>query len=492
MKVGIICLQHETNTFLSRMTGIEQFEENMLLDGPDMAPIMSQHLHEVGGFFRGLQSARIEAVGLLAARALPYGMIKRSALDALCERIRAALQAAPPLDGLLLAPHGAAAAEHAPDADGFWMQQVRDIVGPEMPLIATADPHGNWSPAMHQAVNAVISYRTNPHVDQVERGLEAAALMARTLRGEVRPVMASAWPPMLMSIDRQCTEESPCLEFGKRMDEVRALPGILSASLFLGFPYADVPEMGSSIVVVADGDPQLAARQADLLAQELWGQRQEFTCHLPSVAEAVKQAADAPGPVCLLDVGDNVGGGSPADGTILLQALADAGQKRAFVCLFDPESAEQAAAIGSGGIGSFSLGGKTDNLHGAPLEGRFEVHSLHDGVFEETEVRHGGIRQFNQGRTAILHGMGLTIMLTSLRTPPFSLQQMLHFGLQPESFQVIVAKGVNAPIAAYAPVCKTMIRVDTPGVCTANVDHLEFKHRRKPMFPFEPETPWNS
>jgi len=175
----------------------------------------------------------------------------------------------------------------------------------------------------------------------------------------------------------------------------------------------------------------------------------------------------------------------------LAHELVKQGVGPAFVCLNDPESVQAAEAIGVGGRGELSIGGKVDDLHGPPLTAEFEVLSLHDGVFEESEVRHGGIKRFDQGRTAIVKSNGLTAMLTSLRAPPFSLRQLTAFGVEPADYQVLVAKGVNAPLAAYAPVSSELIRVDTPGVCTANVDFLKFENRLKPMFPFEKETTWS-
>jgi microcystin degradation protein MlrC len=134
----------------------------------------------------------------------------------------------------------------------------------------------------------------------------------------------------------------------------------------------------------------------------------------------------------------------------------------------------------------FRVGGKTDALHGSPLEADCTVVSLHDGRFEEPEPRHGGFAEMDQGRTAIVRTQsGLTIMLTSRRMPPFSLRQLTSCGLDPSAFDLIVAKGVNAPVAAYAPVCQQFIRVNTPGVTTADMRSLNYHHRRRPMFPFE-------
>ncbi|MDP6446332.1 MAG: MlrC C-terminal domain-containing protein, partial [Pirellulaceae bacterium] len=204
--------------------------------------------------------------------------------------------------------------------------------------------------------------------------------------------------------------------------------------------------------------------------------------------DAVDSAYSQEGPVCLLDMGDNVGGGSPADSTFLAAELSRRAQGPAFVCLFDPESQREARRAGVGARLQLTMGGKTDELHGAPLVEQVEVVGLFDGKFVETEPRHGGFTQCDQGPTAVVRDdRGLTVMLSSQRMPPFSIKQLTTFDVDPAAFQVLVAKGVNAPVAAYAPVCKQLIRVNTPGCTTADMTTLPFERRRRPLFPFERE-----
>src|SRR5262249_34535195 len=154
---------------------------------------------------------------IFATRALPFGLVTDETYAALKSRLLAALAAAGPLDGLLLGPHGATVSATIRDVDGDWMSAVRAKVGNKLPMISTADPHANLTPAMVAAGDGLTAYRTNPHIDQRARGLEAAALMARTLRGEIQPVVAAAFPPMVMNIDKQCTDEEPCLSFCRIM-----------------------------------------------------------------------------------------------------------------------------------------------------------------------------------------------------------------------------------------------------------------------------------
>lgn len=493
MRIGIVALLHESNTFAAATTPLRRFEEDLLVEGEAVRERLGGTHHEVGGFFEQLAEDAVEAVPLFAARAMPSGTIEGEAADALVARLLAAVERAGPLDGYLVAPHGAAVAAHEPDFDGHWLTALRDKVR-RVPVIGTLDLHANVSPRMVAATDALVAYRTNPHLDQRERGREAATLLVRTLRGEVRPTMAGAFPPLAVNIEAQATAESPCRELIAEAEALRARPGVLSVSLLLGFPYSDVAEMGASLAVVTDNDASLARQYADELARTWWERRAQFRGNLVSIPDAVRQAASLPGTVGLLDMGDNVGGGSPADGTLLAHEIVRQGVTPACVVLTDPTAQAQARAAGVGATLPLAVGGKADDRHGRPLQGTFTVLALYDGVFEETQVRHGGIRRFDQGPTAVVRSdSGLTVVLTSLRTAPFSLGQLTACGIDPERFRVLVIKGVHAPVAAYAPVCARLIRVNTPGITTADLAALTFTHRRRPLYPFEemPATGYN-
>ena len=491
-RVGILALIQESNTFLSGTTTFDHFRQDLLLTGDEVHRHFAAAHHEVRGFFDGLARAGFDVVPIFAARALPFGAIEADAFERLVTMMIEELESVGRLDGLLVAPHGATVAESHPDADGYWLSRVRKTVGPQMPIIGTLDPHGNLSPQMVAATDALMAYRTNPHVDQEQRGVEAAELMVRTLRGDVTPVQAACFPPMVINIERQCTSEPPLTEVVADFAAVRAEIGVLSASLMLGFPYADVAEMGASSLVVTNGKRSQAQSLANRLGEAMWQRRAGLAGSFISVEEAVTQAQSLPGPICMLDMGDNVGGGSPGNGTWLAHELHRQQVGPSFICLYDPTAVMQADAVGIGSRVRLAVGGKTDELHGAPFQAAFLVKFVGDGRFAETQVRHGGFTSFDQGHTAIVESDDglLTVMLTTRRTPPFSLRQLTAFGLDPQSFRVLVAKGVNAPLAAYQPVCPTILRVNTRGVTMADVTQLPYHHRRRPMFPFEPETMW--
>jgi microcystin degradation protein MlrC len=486
-RVGIVGLLQESNTFLTETTRRAHFEMDLLLRGEGIRETMAGAPHEVGGFFAGLAEAaeEVEAVPLFLARALPYGRIDQADFERLVEELLEAVAAAGPLDGILAAPHGATVAYGHDDADGWWLGRLRDLVGPDVPIIASLDPHANLSPAMVAATDAIVAYRSNPHLDQRETGQRAALLMIETLAGRVRPIQAAAYPPMAINIRSQNTSESPMRELYEALGALADRPGVVSHSVILGFPYADVPEMGSAVLVVTEGDATLARELAEAMGEEMWQQRRRFEPVQTSVEDAIGLALARPSrPVVLLDMGDNVGGGSPGDSNAIAREWLRSGDgTSAFVCLHDPAAVAAAEAAGAGRTIEGAIGDPAD-----PLSGPWRVRSLHEGVFHESQARHGGFSVFDQGRTAVLEtpGGSLVAMVTTRRMAPFSLAQMTAFGLDPAVFTAIIAKGVIAPMAAYAPVAKGgFVHVDSPGVTRADMTKLVHEKRRKPLFPFE-------
>lgn len=492
MRIGIIALLHESNTFVSQPTTLKQFYEDLYLEGEAIREQLAGSHHEIGGFFAGLEQFNsigdVVAVPLLATRATPSGVITAECMDKLVARMFEIVAETKQLDGILVAPHGAAVSQVAVDADGYWLSKLRAQVGTDLPIIGTLDAHANLSQAMVKACDALVAYRTNPHLDQRARGIEAASLMVRTVRGEIKPTMAASLPPLVINIERQCTTEPHLQRHYQFADQQLQTPGVLSNSILLGFPYADVPEMGAATIVVTDNNIEQAQQLADDIANQLWQHRADFVGQLTSIETALRTCEDdSKSRYCLLDMGDNVGGGSAADGTTLARALLNQRLGPSFACLYDPEAVDACRSIGIGSRLKIALGGKVDNRHGSPLDIDARVLSLHSGQFREDAPRHGGIVEFDQGMTAVVETKcgSLTIMLTSRRMVPFSLQQIKSCQLDPQDFRILVAKGVNAPLAAYREVCDKFIRVNTIGSTSADLDCLVFNNRRRPLYPFE-------
>ena len=483
MRIATAGFSHESNSFYSQPTQLEDF------GGCEGADVISQYagtFHEIAGYIAGAEEFGYELYPLLATSATPGGPVTADTYEHFVGRILSGLAAAPKLDGVLLALHGAMVAEGFPQADGETVRRVRALVG-DLPIAVTHDYHANVPPELVEAADILIIYKTNPHIDQRERGLQAASILTRQIRGEVQPKMALVKPEVLFNIYFHNTSVAPMQPLMQAAIELESQAGILGCSIAGGYQYADVPYMGPSVVVIADGDEEMAQREAERLGEQMWASRDQLKPSVPDPAEAVRLAvASAETPVCLLDMGDNIGGGSSGDSTFVLEQLLAQEADGWVVSVWDVESAQACFAAGVGGQVQLRVGGKTDDMHGPTLEVAGRVRTLHDGSYEERERRHGGGRYFNQGLTAVIQveqaGSKGLLLLNSKRACPNSIHQITCAGIQPEHQRILVAKGAVAPRAAYEPVCGRLIEVASGGATAIDRPAADYRLARKSLY----------
>lgn len=484
-RVALLGIYHESNTFVITPTVLDDFRNGQYLKGESIRKEYQNAHNEIAGMLEVLDKERIEAIPLLFASATPGGTISAETYNFILQETLEELKKVLPVDACLVIPHGAGVSEEFPDMDGHWLSKVREIVGDKIPIIGTLDLHANVSQLMVSSTNALVAYKQNPHVDMRQRGVESAKLLVNLLNGKTKPVQALVQVPLAISIEQQLTANEPCISLYAYANQLAAEPGILALSIQHGFPYADVHEMGTSIIVVADGDYEKALSVAKKLEAYILVHKSSFVGKKNDIPSALNLINDSAKPVCLLDMGDNVGGGGPANNSCILEAFEESKKYKFFVCMYDPQAVIDASSHQQGEqfeltvIGTGKNGLKTLKLNVKLLR-------ISDGTFQESNPRHGGQINFRMGKTVVVSTKeGGVIMLTSLRVMPFSLQQLISQGVVPSEFDAIVAKGVNAPIAAYAPVCPTIIQVNTPGVTQADMTLFDYQQRRKPLFPFE-------
>ncbi len=487
MRIGIGGFFHESNTFVRPYTTLADYERTRLYDGPEMLGPMRGTDTEIGGFLAGAEEHGFEAVPTYYAWAWPAGPLTDDCFRTILDRLKEAVSGCGDLDGMLLQVHGAMVTESDDDPDGTIIAEVRSCLPLGCPLIVTFDLHANLSPLMVSSCDALIGYQTYPHVDLNARGRDAAALIVRTLRGEVRPVMALAKPPLMPHIVQQRIASGPMAELEALSREAEQREGALSVSVAAGFAYADVPRMGMGIVAVTDGDEALAAEIAQTLADAAWERREAFTAELPGAAAAVELALSSPqggGPVVLADLADNVGGGAPGDGTVLLAELLAQKAEGSVVILADAEAVERCIHAGVRETVSLEVGGKTDAMHGPPVPVSGRVRALTDGVFRNVGPMRDGLVD-DMGRTAVVDVDGLLLVLTERKLPQWNLEQLRSVGIEPSRQRIIVCKGAIAHRAAYEPIASRLIEVETPGSCAGDVRRFDFRNIRRPLFPLE-------
>jgi len=485
-RIALGGLIHETNTFVPGHTPLDAFT---VYAGIDMVPHLTGSPSALGGSLQQVQAAGDVVVPLIYAAAMPGGTITQSAYETLLAHMLDVLRAALPVDGVLLALHGAMVAENQDDCEGEILAQIRQLVGPDCPIVSTLDMHGNLSQHMVDGADVLVAFNENPHLDTHERGVEAAQLLQRILAGESIVAKALVKPPLLLSALTTWTAQLPLRAAHARAAELRQDKRVANISILGGFAYADVPDSGVSVLVTTWGDAALAQDYAQALGDLLWANRNAAANVGIAVDEVVAQAVAAQAwPVVLADVGDNIGGGSPGDGTILLEALMQARAQDAVVVIADPAAVIEAIHAGVGNAFDGPVGGKCDDWHGHSVMVRGVVEALTDGHYTIEGPDHFAQlygREVNMGRCAIVHTHGIRILLTERKTPPGNLAQLRSQGLVPEQQKIIVAKSAVAFRGAYGPIAAEIFEVDTPGLCTANLRRFPHVKLRRPIYPLD-------
>ncbi len=489
-RIAVGGILHESNTFSRELTNLDDFRDGMIRRGGEIESEFAHSAHEVGGYIEGAAKLGLELVPTIVASATPGGPVTDQALDSLTAELIERIQQAGRLDGLLLALHGAMVTESHPAGDAEVLRRLRAALGDELPIVVTHDAHANVAPEEVRLSTALVTYKEVPHIDQRERGAQAAEIMARIVNDGVRPAQAIEKPPLLYNILYHNTKRAPMLplvEEARRLE--RENPKILAVSVPVGYQYADVPQMGPSVIVVTDGDAALAQQEAKRLAGMMWEHRHAMKLDLPDAREAVQRAMAAEKtPVVLVEMGDNIGGGSAGDSTFLLAELVDQKAQGYVSAIYDPEAVQVAVKAGVGGAFDFPVGGKTDKLHGEAVRIRGQVKLIYDGQYVETAVRHGGRRYLDQGLTAVIYVEGSNpdlpnvVLLNSKRHTPFSLGQLTSAGIQPEPQKILVVKAAVAFRAAYEPIAGTIIEVDTAGLTAVNPKRFTYERARRELY----------
>jgi microcystin degradation protein MlrC len=393
-----------------------------------------------------------------------------------------ALKQAGPADGAYFALHGAMAAENEDDPEGFLLAEARKILG-DIPLVASFDLHGILTDRMLEQVDAAVVYHTYPHVDFAETGRRAARLLLRLLAGEIRPVTAKVFIPALVRGDELITATGV---FGQVIREAQMLeqsPGGLSAGMFIGNPFTDVPDLGSNSLVVVDNDPERAKREALRLAGEFWAQRERMQARLTPLAESVRLAAETRGTVVMMDAADATSSGAPGDSNAILRGLLAAGYPgRALVPIVDAGAVKAALAAGIEGTVQTRVGGSLDRRF-EPLDITAGVRMLSDGRFRSESFG----QQWYAGPTAVLESGGITLVVTSRPVHLYDRSLFLAHGLDPRHFDLVVVKSPHCQPHMYADWCGRLINVDAPGATSANLPTLGHTRCRRPIFPLDSE-----
>ncbi|MEA3400173.1 MAG: M81 family metallopeptidase [Armatimonadota bacterium] len=489
-RIAVAGFSHETNTFAQGLTTFDDFVRGRgfpgLMTGQALVRSLTGTATCTGAFLDAAEELGFEMLPLLWTFPQPSGLIEQGAYDRVLAMLLEELEAALPVDGVLLQLHGAMVTEQLEDAEGDILTRVREIVGPEVPVMATLDLHANISPLMVQQADALVGYDTYPHVDAYQRGRDAARLLMATMEGRVEPVAALAQVPMLIGPPRQCTLMSPMSDIIDLAHEAEGRSGILNVTVAGGFPFADIADCGAAVVVTADGDADLADAAAQEIAGAMWDRRDDFRVRLTPLADAIDHALrTGEGPVVLADGSDNPGGGAPCDGTVMLQALIEANAPRSTVAIIaDAEAVAQAIKTGVGQQVTLQVGGKTDDRHGPTLTLTGYVRLISDGRFANRGPMYTGV-EADMGRTVVFVVGEVEVVLTEQRIQPYDCEALRSVGIEPRERLLIGLKSAVHFRADYGPLASAIFEVDTPGIHNPDVTRLQFQRLRRPIWPLD-------
>jgi microcystin degradation protein MlrC len=489
-RLAVLGLHHETNTFSSALADLEAYRNGGIHRGDAFLAHYRDSQATFGGYFETAAGQDdVVAVPIPDAIVNPCGLVTQEAYDELTGEMMRQLAEQGPFDGVLLGLHGACVADGHPSADADLADWTRSVVGPDVPIGSVLDMHANADPRLAETLDVLLAYQTNPHVDARRKAAECRALLLKVIRTGTRPAIFIEQLPLVVTITAQDTAMAPMSDLLAIAARAETEPGVIDVSILEGFPYADVPHMGMA-VLVSHVDETAARDVAGRIGGAVWEHRAGLQGSAVTVDQAVTMLAthDGAKPLLVLDVGDNIGGGGPGDSSVLLAALRAAHVHGIVGTLYDPRATAELSGAMVGDRVSVTAGGRTAEQDGHPVSLQGTVVGRHAGMYEASGAAHGGFRFFDGGdMIAIATDGGQTVVLTSRLVPTVTPAQLQVVGLNPASFRGIIGKGVNAPRAGYAEVCGGVLTVDTPGVTRNSLDGLAYHHRRRPMYPFEPD-----
>ncbi len=480
-RVAIGGFLHETNTFGPSRATYDDFASG---GGSGRMAEGETIFERFGGVNAGISGAIAvgreqgwDLIPTLFCSCSPSAHVTEDAFERISARMLSLIaeaHAEAPLDGVFLDLHGAMVTEHLDDGEGELLRRLREVVG-DVPVAVSLDLHANVTDLMVEMSDVLDSYRTYPHVDMAETGRRAATVLAAMLSGP-RPKKVMLRAPFLTAISWQSTDEAPARDLYAKLD---ALSDRVEAISFnMGFPAADFPDCGMTVLAYGEAAPEVARQLMD----EVEAAEPRFAGRVyepaEGVAEAMRLAQAASRPVILSDTQDNPGAGADSDTTGMLRAMIDAGASGALGNLYDPESAKAAHEAGEGSTVRLALGARSRIPGDAPLEAEFVVEKLTDGQFTATGPYYRG-RLMQMGPSARLRIGDVRIALVSAKAQMADREMFRSLGIEPEREKILVVKSSNHFRADFAPIAETILVCAAPGPMAVDPALLPWTRLRK-------------
>ena len=489
MRVVIAMMKHETNTFSPVPTPIERFARGYPLPprGTDALKAFKGTGSAMAAFIDICEREGWEMVTPIAAQAAPSAPVQDAAYKEISDAIAEAVAAG--CDAVMLDLHGAMVTESMEDGEGALLERLRGIA-PNVPIAVALDMHTNLYPAIADNATALAGYQTYPHIDNYETGTRAGEVLVRVIKGAVTPTLAWGNRPMLPHVMRQGTDDFPNKEIQERAAGMEKSGEAVIATLFSGFPHADIHNAGLSAVVVTDNDPEAARRLCDELLEMAWQDREAWVYKIEPLEESLTRAKQIDdGPVVLLDHYDNAASGGTQDTMTVLSAILDAGlEDVAAFAICDAQAVQELIAAGIGSEATVLLGGKLDmpsiDKRGEPREVTGKVKLISDGLYRNLGPASTGLLM-DMGPTVVFDTGKVEIVVISRQQEPNDKNAFLSLGIDPARKKYLMLKSRIHYRAGFRDIAKEVIECAGTGVCTSDYDQLTFRNVRRPIFPLD-------
>jgi microcystin degradation protein MlrC len=487
MRIVIAKMKHETNTFSPLVTDLARFEARGSYFGNEAIERYGRTQTPFGAFVTLAREAGATIDAPVVAEAWPSGRVTAEAYERISRPILDAV--ARGCDAVFLDLHGAMVSDIDDDGEGLLLERIRAIA-PGVPIAVALDFHTNLTERMVRNCTAMVGYKTFPHVDTYETGLQAGRIVLRALKGEIEPVMRWARRPLMTQTLCQATDEEPMAGLIAAARAAEA-GGALAATVFGGFAHADIADVGLSAVVVTDGDPEGADRICADNVDRAWAKRGDFVYRAEPLAQSIARAkAMTEGPVLLIDHCDNTGSGGTQDVmTVLAEIVRQGLTDVAVFAIRDPGAVETMIRAGVGAKVALALGGKTDmpavGLKGAPLEVSGIVRNISDGEFTITAPMFTGVRAY-LGRSAVLDTGAIEIVVCERSHEPWDLGCFRSNGIEPMQKKYIMLKSRIHYRAGFKPIARHIVECNGTGCTTSDNAILRYERARRPIYPLDP------
>jgi microcystin degradation protein MlrC len=483
---------HETNTFSIVKTDMALWRRRDFHTENEIPAIFRGTRSALGATFEAADKYGWTLVHPVSANANPSGIVTDDAFEAIGGMILAAAERYDRIDGVLFHLHGAMVTDSHEDGEGELLERLRRSLGPDVPVVVTLDLHANVTQKMADNASALIAFRTYPHIDMYERAWQGAELLQRAMQGEIRPRTVIARRPMLHGLDWGRTQQGPMAELIARGEALEQVGEVLAVSICAGFALANIHDVGPSVTVTIDqlhGKTAASQAIAEDFMNHAWAQRDYTTVHMLGVAEAVARCREGKAgdkPLVVADFTDNPGGGGYGDATAFLKGLVDAGIERvAFHAICDPDAVAGGMRAGIGPA-TLTIGGKIDaKMGGGPLTLTGEITCLANGKFIAYGPMGGGVER-NYGPSMVFRVGGIDIILISNNGQATDLGQFTSLGIDPARYTTVAVKSMQHFRAAFEPIAREIVLVDTGALCQPDYRPDLFDKVRRPIWPLDP------